>query len=285
MFKQIALLAVLAIASVKADYDPANLPAKTDSAHGQYGYNDCVSRYGASSQTSKCQNAFLNSVKDFCLWAPHSPDQTIGASEAVEVAWCMKSGYGTRLIPNGAIKGAHFLKTPSYVQITGEGDLTKLNIQAKDEGGELDPHGATGAGNPVGGLVFTRAFSGQFQQIHEWQNFMSSSEFCFRGCIGTYAKEWCPHIYDVMGCYWNEPANYAKGVFEQCDGTEGEWPGVYNGSTFYQGNKKTPAAQAAGSSSDCRSYASISTGPAAKVPSKRSMQTAVARSPEWVSDE
>lgn len=106
----------------------------------------------------------------------------------------MKSGYGTRLIPDGTITGAHFLKTPSYVQITGVGKLTNLNIAKGDEGGELDPHGATGAGNPIGGLVFTRAFTGNFQQIHEWQNFMSASEFCFRGCIGTYAKEWCPHM-------------------------------------------------------------------------------------------
>jgi hypothetical protein len=30
---------------------------------------------------------------------------------------------------------------------------TKINLQAGDEGGELDPHGATGLGNPVGGNV------------------------------------------------------------------------------------------------------------------------------------
>ncbi|KAI0278382.1 hypothetical protein BC826DRAFT_658291 [Russula brevipes] len=38
---------------------------------------------------------------------------------AIEVAWCMKSGYGTRIIPDGTITGAHFVKTPDYVQITG----------------------------------------------------------------------------------------------------------------------------------------------------------------------
>ena len=36
-----------------------------------------------------------------------------------------------------------------------------------DEGGELDPHGADGNGNPIGGLVFSSAF-GTLEQIHEW---------------------------------------------------------------------------------------------------------------------
>lgn len=52
----------------------------------------------------------------------------------------IQSGYGTRLIPEGAIKGAHFIHTPQYVQVTGTGDLTKLNIPKGDQGGELDPH-------------------------------------------------------------------------------------------------------------------------------------------------
>lgn len=84
-----------------------------------------------------------------------------------EVSWCLRDGYGTRLIPNGTIKGAHFVQTPDFVQITGTGDLTQLNIPKGDEGGELDPHGADGNGNPVGGLVFSSAF-GTLEQIHEW---------------------------------------------------------------------------------------------------------------------
>lgn len=30
-----------------------------------------------------------------------------------------QNGTGTRLIPNGAIKGAHFIETPDFVQVTG----------------------------------------------------------------------------------------------------------------------------------------------------------------------
>lgn len=57
--------------------------------------------------------------------------------QRIEVAWCIKvlsfslsrgfvlslspqPGYGTRLIPDGAIKGAHFVQTPDFVQITGK---------------------------------------------------------------------------------------------------------------------------------------------------------------------
>lgn len=54
-----------------------------------------------------------------------------------------------------------------FLQITGVGDLTKLNIPKGDAGGELDPHGADGNGNPIGGLVFSSAF-GKLEQIHEW---------------------------------------------------------------------------------------------------------------------
>lgn len=78
-------------------------------------------------------------------------------SQEIEVAWCTKDGYGTRLIPDGTLKGVHFLQTPDYVkrnsqfhlsmsanrslpsshkvQITGEGDFTTMNVVANDDGG------------------------------------------------------------------------------------------------------------------------------------------------------
>jgi hypothetical protein len=49
----------------------------------------------------------------------------------------------------------------------GVGNLTNINIPAGDAGGELDPHGADGNGNPIGGLVFSSAF-GALEEIHEW---------------------------------------------------------------------------------------------------------------------
>lgn len=69
----------------------------------------------------------------------------IGDTEAEVIAHCTKSGRGARTIPNGALTGVHFVKTPEYVQVTGVGDLTKLNIPQGDAGGELDNRGADGA--------------------------------------------------------------------------------------------------------------------------------------------
>ena len=73
---------------------------------------------------------------DFCLWAPPTPSGgSIGDTERSEVAWCTKSGYGTRVIPDGTLTGVHFVKTKDYVQVTGVGDFTKINVQKGDYGG------------------------------------------------------------------------------------------------------------------------------------------------------
>ncbi|KAI9510079.1 hypothetical protein F5148DRAFT_1282277 [Russula earlei] len=214
---------------------------------------------------------------DFCVFAPpdSGPGSVIGNTEA-GLTFISSSkrrsytgfsadrsgvpGYGTRIIPDGTLTGAHFVKTPDYVQVTGIGDLTKINIPANDAGGELDPHGADGKGNPIGGLVFSSAFTGQFVQLHEWSNFVSASEFCFRGCNdGPNAPTLCQHIYDVMGCNWNMPGNYGPG-FDQCLGDDGEPMGVYGSSTFFQGQPTTPPAHPAPPTSSCTTVSTLSNG-------------------------
>ena len=57
---------------------------------GQKGTNQC-NQWGKGSQDSLCQNAFINSLDDFCLWAPPEVGP-IGETERIEVAWCMKPG-------------------------------------------------------------------------------------------------------------------------------------------------------------------------------------------------
>ena len=47
------------------------------------------------------------------------------------------------------------MKTSAYIQITGHINNAGLGLQANDTGGELDPHGADLAGNPLGGLVYS----------------------------------------------------------------------------------------------------------------------------------
>ncbi|KAG8762453.1 hypothetical protein FRC11_009304 [Ceratobasidium sp. 423] len=209
---------------------------------------------------NRSQNLYINSVEDFCLWAPPYSDgknSSIGEVEQIVVSWCVKPGYGTRLTPDGTIKGAHFVQTPDYVQVTGWGDFTKMNIPKGDAGGELDPHGADGLGNPHGGLVFGSTF-GKLQQYHEWTNFMSSTEFCIRACKdGPKAAKTCNHIYDVMGCGWNMPGNYDQGVFENCLGDSAQPMGIYGSSTFHQGDPSTPQPHPAPKSSSCTTVSSI----------------------------
>ncbi|KAJ2966899.1 hypothetical protein NUW54_g13672 [Trametes sanguinea] len=138
---------------------PDGIPYQADPDNGvrgtQQGYNLCNST--TEGPNSMCQTAF-----------------TIGDTEGEEVAWCTKKGRGTRLIPAGALTGVQFMKTPGYLQVVGFIDQTKINLQADDGGGELDPHGADLRGNPLGGLVYTNGFASNngnnntFQQVHEW---------------------------------------------------------------------------------------------------------------------
>lgn len=81
-------------------------------------------------------------MSDFCLWAPPQPNSTIGDTEAIEVGWCSKSGWGTRLIPAGTLTGVQVLKTSKYIQFAGFINQVNLDMASDDYGGELDPHGA-----------------------------------------------------------------------------------------------------------------------------------------------
>lgn len=217
----------------------------------QSGYNTCASN--AWNQDSMCQTAYLNSLEDFCLWGP-AEYGTVGEKERSGVAYCTTDRHGTRLIPDGSITGAHFVRTRDYVQVTGVGDFTSLLIPQGDEGGEFDPHGADDLGNPIGGVLYTTAnpaTNGQPFFVSEWTNFMSWDRFCIRACWGERAADQCQHIYDVLGCYWNIPANYEAGTFESCDGDIAMLQGIYSGSTFRQGEAVTPSAHPAPSSSQC----------------------------------
>ncbi|KAF4622291.1 hypothetical protein D9613_009496 [Agrocybe pediades] len=184
----------------------------------------------AINQTSMARLLTVNSVDDFCLFAPPTP-QAISDSEAFEVAWCTKPRNNARLIPDGTITGVSFLKTDFYVQVMGYGDLTKINIPAGDFGGELDPHGALGDGNPVGGNV-TSNITGSDQNFAEWMLYIGNGQFCMRVCTNansTYsAAAMCWHELDLMGCGFVMPGNYNNnGTFESCEADVAYPPGWY----------------------------------------------------------
>ncbi|BGP02607.1 hypothetical protein NBRC10513v2_003709 [Rhodotorula toruloides] len=228
-----------------------NLPYKADTDTGirgfQIGYNRCNGT--TQNQDSLCQTAVINSIDDFCLWAPPEPGKTVGDIEGEMVAWCTKEGYGTRIIPEGALQGVQFIRTPHYVQVVGYIDQVKIDMQADDYGGEMDPHGADQRGNPLGGLLFSNAFGGnssrngtrngtQFQQVIQWHNFMGGAQFCLKACDPSYENGWamCEHIFDRIGCIYNAPSNWSKinGTFESCLGDDQLYPGQYieNGRTM-----------------------------------------------------
>jgi len=212
----------------------------------QFGYNECNST--TQNQQSLCQTLFLNSLDDFCMWSSTEPNDTIGESEAREVAWCTQPTHGTRVIPPGAITGAQWLYAKDYLQVVGFIDQSQVNLDPTDEGGELDPHGADEQGNPLGGIVFTNGFSmnsGSYQaqrqsnssastnftQVIEWVNFIGGGIFCLKMCspADPEAPELCQHIYDEIGCNYNALANYGSinGTFSVCDSDDMSPPGVY----------------------------------------------------------
>lgn len=254
-------LSVAAHAQYSTTYDPNNLPPTSE--QDQAGTNQCGT---ANNQTSMCQNLYVNSIEDFCVWGGQTPGSLIGNVEQIVVAYCTKAGRGTRLITNGTLISAHFVETPDYIQITGTGNWGNVNIAEGDAGGELDPHGPDGLGNPHGGLVFSNAWTNGTnnlgEQIHEWTNYMSISEYCIRICkpSGPDPADYCQHIYDVVGCKWVMPGDYDDG-FTSCKGDSGSPPGLYpqpdgSTSTFHQGDPATPDPHPAPSSSNCQTFSS-----------------------------
>ncbi|TRM59349.1 hypothetical protein BD626DRAFT_508055 [Schizophyllum amplum] len=243
-------------------------------------------------QTSGSRLVSINAIDDFCLFGPPDPNTVIGDSEAYEVAWCTKARNNARVIPDGVITGVSLLKTDMYVQLMGYGDLTQINIAAGDYGGELDPHGATGDGNPVGGNVTTNMTTGTDTSYQEWMMYVSYEQFCFRICTNansTYSSEYmCWHELDEMGCQFVMPGNYdINGTFESCDADVAYPPGWYPTSTsdgttlfstfaqFYEGvytSDGTPVSYTVGttvtpesayftpSSSNCQTVSTIANG-------------------------
>lgn len=207
----------------------------------QSGYNQCnATTEGADSQ---CQTAIVNSIDDFCLWgAPGlSPNQSIGDVEAAVVAYCSRSGHGSRIFPPGTFTAVQFMKTEAYIQVVGLFNQTAINLSPDDGGGELDPHGADFAGNPLGGLVYSTGLptgdNTTYQQTESWNNFVGSNQFCFKLCDPNYKGDnlnYCQNIYDLIGCTYNMPAAYAPGAFLSCEGDLQDEVGTYtsNGATY-----------------------------------------------------
>jgi hypothetical protein len=177
---------------------------------------------------------FVNDITDFCLWGSPTPNSLIGDVEAVVVAYCTKPGHGTRIIPPGTLTAVQFIKAPGYIQLTGLLNQAGIGLDPTDAGGELDPHGADLAGNPLGGLVFSNNLpsdtNGAIIQVDNWSNFLGGGQFCIKACDPTInTPDYCQNIYDTEGCDFNMPASYAPNEFLSCLGDNQAPPGPPGG--------------------------------------------------------
>ncbi|GAA5906072.1 hypothetical protein JCM6882_003551 [Rhodosporidiobolus microsporus] len=243
----------------------------------QSGFNICNDTTVAAD--SNCQTAILNNASDFCLWGSPSTDtpSTIGDIEAAVVAYCTNDKHGSRVIPAGAITGLQVMHTSAYLQFTGHINMTAIGLTADDTGGELDPHGADLAGNPLGGLVYSNNLpSGDNSteaQVIEWNNFVGSGTFCFKLCDpGVTSPNYCQNKFDLLGCNYNMPAAYEDNTFLECDGELQDVVGTYTGtdgqtSTWSQpeslaGTETLPWTPRIPASSNCVTYQSTDLFPA-----------------------
>ncbi|AFR98238.2 glycoprotein [Cryptococcus neoformans C23] len=244
-------------------------------------------------QSSDSRLISLNGVDDFCLWGPLNMSggaaNLIGNIEPEVVAYCTKPRNNARLIPDGVITAAHFIKTSLYVQIWGFWDATKIGIPDGDSGGELDPHGAENLGNPIGGNA-TSNVEGKDVFYEEWMSFISYDQFCLRICTAetsnVTAALQCEHELDIMGCAFVMAIDdfyNTNNSFTSCEGEPAAPPGLYpqaNGSTstfrqrftgtwsnaettdmFTVGQTVTPSSVAFyPATSNCYNYSTISNG-------------------------
>ncbi|KAK0243550.1 hypothetical protein EDD85DRAFT_947749 [Armillaria nabsnona] len=122
-------------------------------SYGPTGTNECGM---TPSQDSTCQNLYSLGLLCTNTTAVCPGPSTLGThsgDDRIDVLWCLKSRHATSVIPPGTIKGAHFMQTSDFVQVTGVGDFMKLNIHKDDAGGELNPNGT-----PLVGFIYSSAF-------------------------------------------------------------------------------------------------------------------------------
>ncbi|SNX84879.1 uncharacterized protein MEPE_03588 [Melanopsichium pennsylvanicum] len=205
------------------------------------------------SYTGMGRTIYINSASDFCLLMPPDPTtENLVDAEAIAVAYCTDPTNGTRPMPDGFIKTAHFRRTPQYVQISGTYDPKIMNLGSNDCGGEYDSEGAEGIGNPAGVTMRNGSYFTQFMGACD---IPGSPVFCMRICPNY---EYCKNTYDLMGCLWNQPGDYDEPqAFTNCEANADLPIGVYNSSyTFSQGMSVTPTPVTAPASSNCATVAS-----------------------------
>ncbi|KAI7825293.1 hypothetical protein BC939DRAFT_386935, partial [Gamsiella multidivaricata] len=98
------------------------------------------------------QIASLDSDSNYCFFLPPMAGGDIAANEDSAIAFCNQANPkapGAKVFPDGFVLSAHWATGDGWVQITGQIDPTKYNLNPCDQGGQYDiraPVGASCAG-------------------------------------------------------------------------------------------------------------------------------------------
>ncbi|WVF73187.1 hypothetical protein IAT40_008006 [Kwoniella sp. CBS 6097] len=225
--------------SVSAQYPPRVRLSTTASISdpalngGFYGRDVRASRnatLGArgENQESTSRELFLLSHEDFCVYGPAEGPSKVSETNLNVVSYCSKEEHNTRLIPDGTLHGVTYVKAPNWVQVSGYGDFTNINIAQGDSGGQFDssdhmPEGAT----------LTLSKGGD--PAKNWVTLISADTFCVRACTGD--PKFCPTQFDEMGCFFLTSDGVGwDNVWQDCEGDDGEPPGVFDGKESKKGD-------------------------------------------------
>ncbi|WWC64432.1 uncharacterized protein I303_107042 [Kwoniella dejecticola CBS 10117] len=209
----------------------------------------------ARGDESDSKELWLMSHDDFCIYGLPNQSQNEGKriSESMEgvVSYCSKSGHNTRLIPDGTLRGVTYVRTPSWVQVSGSGDFTKIGLSQDDAGGQFD----SSLHSPEGARLTTSEGDDPAQ---DWVTMISAETFCVRACFGDPA--YCPTQYDSLGCYFLTSNGVGwDDVWQDCEGDDGSPPGVIDVQTYTPGNGPVPTPSIP-AVSYCQPGSSISNG-------------------------
>ncbi|KAG0215107.1 hypothetical protein BGX28_000812 [Mortierella sp. GBA30] len=106
----------------------------------------------AISVSAQGQIASLDAADNYCFFLPPMLGGDIAQNEDAAIAFCNKpnpKAPGAKIFPDGFVLSAHWASSDSWVQITGQIDPAKYNLNPCDAGGQYDiraPVGASCAG-------------------------------------------------------------------------------------------------------------------------------------------
>ncbi|CAO3573119.1 unnamed protein product [Mortierella alpina] len=106
----------------------------------------------AASVAAQGQIASLDAADNYCFFLPPMIGGDIAQNEDSAIAFCNKANPkapGAKIFPDGLVLSAHWASSDSWVQITGQFDPAKYNLNPCDAGGQYDiraPVGASCAG-------------------------------------------------------------------------------------------------------------------------------------------